>query len=334
MCELSSVNNSSATEEKRQEVYQPEELHRKFLEVISGAQRIDCCLDHRGLSLLVSDEPSWKVIIGSVNKGKRLRFITNITQENISFCNMLMKYTTEVFHDDKLKGNFLIVDGTKYGFYVVESQQEEGQEGEEAQSQKPAITQVIYSEDKAFVYSQQFLFDNLCNNAIHARERIREIGRGIRGDFINTLVKPSEIQKTAINLLESAAYEVLVLFSTINSFYRAECSGMLDSLWQTSERGVMVKVLMQADDDNHQLREAMQKRIRQKHLQINIQYITKPLQNKITTLVIDQAVSLAIEVNDDSNKKLDESTATVAIFSNNELTVSSCISIFETLDRV
>jgi hypothetical protein len=49
------------------------------------------------------------------------------------------------------------------------------------------------------------------------------------------------------------------------------------------------------------------------------------------TLVIDQAVSLAIEVNDDSNKKLDESTATVAIFSNNESTVSSCISIFETL---
>ena len=95
----------------------------------------------------------------------------------------------------------------------------------------------------------------------------------------------------------------------------------------------MVKVLIQADDDDLQLREAIQKRIRQKHLPINIQYITKPLQNKITALVIDQAVSLAIEVNDDgdSKKAFDESTATVAIFSNNESTVSSCTSIFETL---
>jgi hypothetical protein len=91
-------------------------------------------------------------------------------------------------------------------------------------------------------------------------------------------------------------------------------------------------VLIQADDDNtHQLMEAIQKRIRQKHLPIKIQYFTKLLQNKITTLVIDQAVSLTIEVNDDLNKAFDESTAAVAIYSNNESTVSSCISIFETL---
>jgi two-component system, OmpR family, sensor histidine kinase VicK len=139
--------------------------------------------------------------------------------------------------------------------------------------------------------------------------------------------------------LESANYEVLVLFSEINSFYRAEYNEILNSLWQASERGVMVKVLIQADDgnNNYQLKQDIQKRIRQKHLPINIQYITKSLQNKITTLVIDQAVSLAIEVNESNNdfkKTFDESraaTAAVAIFSNNESTVSSCISIFETL---
>lgn len=336
MCELSSINNPPVTEEKRREVYQPEELHRKFLEVISGAQeRIDCCLDQRGSSFLVSDESTWKVIIGLLNKGKRLRFITKITQENISYCNMLMKYTTEVFHDDGIKGNFLIVDGTKYGFYIVESQEPGVREGkEEGQSQNAAITQVIYNENKPFVDSQQFLFDNVCTNATHAKEKIRQIGLGIRGDFINTLIKASEIQKTAINLFESATYEVLVLFSTINSFYRAEHSGTLNSLWQASERGIIVKVLIQADDDDntHQLMEAIQKRIRQKHLPIKIQYFTKLLQNKITTLVIDQAVSLTIEVNDDLNKAFDESTAAaVAIYSNNESTVSSCISIFETL---
>jgi hypothetical protein len=47
--------------------------------------------------------------------------------------------------------------------------------------------QVLYNEVKPFVDAQQFLFNNLCNNAIHAKEKIREIGRGIRGDFIDTL---------------------------------------------------------------------------------------------------------------------------------------------------
>jgi hypothetical protein len=109
---------------------------------------------------------------------------------------------------------------------------------------------------------------------------------------------------------------------------------VLNSLWQASQRGIMIKMLIQADDnndDNHQVRETIQKRIKQKRLPINIQYINKPLQNKITTLVIDQAVSLAIEANNDNPKKTFDESTVVAIYSNNESTVSSCISIFETL---
>ena len=108
MFELSSTNNHYVTEytnKKRHGMYQPEEPRRKFLEVISATQeRIDCCLDYRGLYFLVFDEPLWKVIIGLVNKGKRLRFITKITQDNISYCNMLMKYITEIFRNDRIKG--------------------------------------------------------------------------------------------------------------------------------------------------------------------------------------------------------------------------------------
>ena len=296
-------------------IYQPENVRGGVMEIISAtAERVECCMDHRGLSSLVADEPLWKTITGLINKGIRSRFVTEITQENTHYCNLLMKYSGEVFHDDSVKGNFLIVDGIKYLYYMIDG-------GE--------IKQVLYSEVKPFVDTQQYLFDNLCSKATPAREKIREIGKGIRGNFIDTIRNPSEIQKIAIYLLESATYEILVLFSTSNSFYRAEYAGMLNSLWQASQRGVMIKILIHAEDDN-QLRETIQERIRQKHLPINVQYITKPLQSKIATLVIDQAVSLAIEVSDDTKKKFDESIG-VAIYSNNESTVPSCTSIFETL---
>jgi hypothetical protein len=338
MCGLSDSgdnnnNLSLTTRTERQIRYQSKDLTKQFLEVVSATQdTIDFCVNGRGLSFLLSDEQLWKLITGLINRDIRSRFITNVTNESISQCNVLMKYSSELFHEDRVKGNFLIVDGRKYIFFIVEI----GKEVEGGQRQKQIIRQVIYNEVKPFVDTQQYLFDNLCSNAIPARDKIREIGKAIRGDFIDTLKSPSEIQKTAVNLLESATYEILVLFSTTNSFYRAEHSGILNSLLQASERGVMVKMLIQTDDHNQQLTETLQKKIKQKRLPINIQYITKLLQNKITILVIDQAVSLAIEANDDnkySKKTSDRSTTTaaVAVYSNNESTVSSSISIFETL---
>jgi hypothetical protein len=85
---------------------------------------------------------------------------------------------------------------------------------------------------------------------------------------------------------------------------------MLNSLWAD-------------DDNNNELIETIEKTV-------TIQYITKPLETKITTLIVDQGVSLAIEVNDDTKKTFEESTG-VAIYSNNESNVSSSLTIFETL---
>jgi hypothetical protein len=299
-------------------IHQPEILSKGLLEIISGAnETVDFCIDYRALTFLVANKPLWKAITEMIAKGTRSRFITEITQQNVNYCNLLMKHSSEVFHDEKVKGNFLIADGRKYLCYAIQNEE------------KQIIKPILFTEVKPFIDTQQYLFDNLCNRSIPAKEKIREIGRGIRGDFIDTIRNPSEIQKIAIELIDSATYEILVLFSTINSFYRAEYAGMLNTLWQASERGVTIKILIQAEDNN-QLRETIQKRIRQNRLPINIQYITKPLQSKIATLVIDQAVSLAIEVNDDTKKIFDESVG-IGIYSNNESTVSSCISIFETL---
>jgi hypothetical protein len=87
-------------------------------------------------------------------------------------------------------------------------------------------------------------------------------------------------------------------------------------------------VLIQAGDDLE--KDRIQEELRQSHEQIRVQYITKPLQTKIVTVVVDQTTSVAIGINDDTKKTFEEASGP-AIYSNSELTVSSCISIFETL---
>ena len=288
------------------------------VQIISDTkQRIDFCLDSTGLSILTRDESFWNSLTCLKIKGVRSRFITEIVENNIHFCTMMMNHG-EVFHDDNVKGTYIISDGIKYLCYLMDDNRK-GQ----------IVTQLFYTKSKSFVEAQQYLFDNLSNKAIPAREKIRQIRKGIKGEFINNIHDPSEIQRTATDLLTSASYEILLLFSTTNSFYRAEYSGILNLLWKAAERGVAVKILIQIDYDETE-EEAIQKNIRQKKLPVNVQYIKKLLQTKITTLVIDQSVSLAIEINDDSKKTFEEATG-IAIYSNNESTVSSCLSIFETL---
>ena len=251
-------------------------------------------------------------------RGITLRFVIEITQENRSICMSIMKYGGEIFHNNRVKGNFMIFDGTKYLYYIIDNQQS-----------KTVSQRLFYTSVRPFVDTQQYLFNSLCTKAIPAKEKIKELSKGIRGAFVDNIQDPSKIQKIAIDLLKSAAYEILLLLPTINSFYRLEDSGMLNLLREAAERrGVAIKILIQADND--MIAETINQKVWHKNIPINIQFIMKPLQTRITTLVIDQSVSLAIE-NKEDKKKTIEGAAGVAIYSNSETTVSSCVSIFETL---
>ena len=62
---------------------------------------------------------------------------------------------------------------------------------------------------------------------------------------------------------------------------------------------------------------------------IDIRYFSKTI-TKITTLVVDRAFSLSIEVKDDTKETFNEATG-LATYSNSESTVLSYASIFESL---
>ncbi len=99
-------------------------------------------------------------------------------------------------------------------------------------------------------------------------------------------------------------------------------------LKESVERGVNVRLLVPVQDDV--IKEISEKKLKERRKQIYIQYIRKPLQTNIITLIIDQAISLSIEINDDTKETFEESTG-LATYSNSESTVSSCASIFESL---
>ena len=69
--------------------------------------------DFTGPSLFVNS-PIWSDYAGLLKRGIRLRFITEITKENMKYCEKLLK-VCELRHLEKVKGNFGIIDGKSYG---------------------------------------------------------------------------------------------------------------------------------------------------------------------------------------------------------------------------
>ena len=133
-------------------IYEPDRVINVLAELISEANvRLDYCLDSMGLSYFMYCEPIWNAIIRLKNRDITPRLVTEITPKNVRDCNLNMKHN-DVFHSDRIKGNFLIVDGIKYLCCFM---------GEGAFEGKQYVHQILYTEFKTFVDTHQYLFDTI-----------------------------------------------------------------------------------------------------------------------------------------------------------------------------
>jgi hypothetical protein len=326
-------------------ILEKKHLARSPIQIFSEAtKKIDFCFDSSLLSRLMEDDNFWNTISKLKSRGVSIRFVTEIDSNNLQFCSKIInKANGKVFHRNDIKGNFAIVDESKYLCILLNepTTNESNRISMEWQlvEDDNAVNQFIYIKTKSFVDLQQYLFDNLCINSVSAEEKIREIKRGHEENFNKVILDPKEILNTTINSIYSATQEILLLIPTENSFHRLEYSGVLNSIWNASlERNVTAKILISIDhntnnqkiENNNSIEEKIQKIIRKDHLPIEVQYLPKPLENNLITVIVDQDISLAIEVSDDSQKVFEKAIRS-AVYSNSEITVSSCLSIFDTL---
>ena len=244
-------------------------------------------------------------------KGIKLRFIAEITKDNIPYCQQLMKIC-ELRHLDEVKGNFGIVDGLYY------SASAKGTD-----SSPPPL--LIGSTIRAFVEQQQYFFDMLWRKAIPAKQRIKEIEEGLKREFIETIQDPDEILNLIPKIINSAIEELDIVISTADTFKRYERERIIRLLIRKAEEGIKVRILL---SQNYDIQQSIGKlRV---HPQITIKNLDKSVQTKVTTIVADNELSLVIELKDDSKHNSHDAIG-LATYSNSESTVLSYASIFETL---
>jgi len=134
------------------------------LQFVSNARkRIDACIDSSRPSIALEIGQYMNAFLNAKSRGVKLRYVTEVTEDNVSYCKELIKIVYELRHIEGIKGNFFISE-TEY--IAPEVLREKGK----------TVSKIIYSNLKELVeHQQQYVFDSFWSRAISARRRIKEI---------------------------------------------------------------------------------------------------------------------------------------------------------------
>jgi two-component system, OmpR family, sensor histidine kinase VicK len=79
----------------------------------SATKRIDTCMNYTRPELAIVLEPIRKAFLDAKGRNVGLRYITEVTKDNVSYCEELMTLVDELRHLEGIKGNFMLSE-TEY----------------------------------------------------------------------------------------------------------------------------------------------------------------------------------------------------------------------------
>ena len=302
--------------EKTEVYYNPFRVVSTVIDFIDNATgRIDGCVDQTR-PLLLNDIEALRTAFNEARKrGVKIRFVTEITADNITHCKELIKSSvSELRHLDGVKGNFYVSENEYVSPAAIH---EEG---------KPA-SNVVYSNVKEVVEQAQYLFETLWSRSLPADQRIKEIEEGIETAKIEIIRDPDEAIKLSRDLIKSAKHEVLRIYPSFNGFRRQIRIGALHLFREVLEHGISVRILVPAD--KQQIDEIMAG-LELALPTLEIRGLDKSLQTQMGIIVVDRKESIIIELKDDEKESYHDA-AGLAFYSNSRPIALSYASIFETL---
>jgi signal transduction histidine kinase len=203
-----------------------------ILHFLSIADRIDSCGDYKAPSLIIEVEAYKKLLLDLKAKGIKLRYITDITKDNIRYCKELLKFAKEIRHLEGIRANFSVSETE----YMASATLQEGE-------QQQPIPQVIYSNVKDLVEQQKYVFESLWNKSIPSDQRFREIEDGVEAEVFEVLNNSERVSQILLDLSKSAEKELLIHLPYDKSLERLERLGIIDYIIKASQKGAIVRMI-------------------------------------------------------------------------------------------
>jgi signal transduction histidine kinase len=313
------MTESNTSSERTEIWYGVDNIISRSLEVLSRIQTTyDLCLDSTGVSPILEIEPIKKAYFELKNRAVKIRIITEVTTQNISYCKEIMNIG-DVRHIEGIKGSFVIADRAKYAGI--------------ANTNDGKIAQLISSNVMAFVEQQQYFFEMLWNKAIPAKKRIREIEEGRSPEKLEIIEDTQKSISRALDIMNKTQKELLVLFATPRTFSLALLGEAASIYRKISENGVDIKLLVPRGTVEHVEENEQMAKVGQISPSINLRFTEVDLNTRITIMISDRSEFMSWELRDDT---LDDPylAGGIATYSNIKSIASSYAIIFDNLWKI
>jgi two-component system sensor histidine kinase VicK len=275
--------------------------------------KIDACVDQTRPSLIIDIEILKQAFVVVKKRGIKLRYITEITKDNLSYCKQLSTMVDELRHLDGIKGNLYLSESE---YLAPATFHEKG---------KPA-SQIIYSNVKEIVEHQKYVFDTLWAGAVPAEQKIEQIEEGTEDhEYLQVIKNQNKASRIFTELVKSIKKEALLFLPSDKVMVRIDKLGIVNHLIRASlEKKVTIKIICPLSEDNKVILNRINKEAP------SIQVLNGEGNSLFGMCIIDNEKLLRAEIRelntDDFSKTID-----FAIYSNRKLTVNSFKSIFDLL---
>ncbi|MFL6360830.1 MAG: ATP-binding protein [Nitrososphaeraceae archaeon] len=308
-----SGRNKERSEEATRVFYGVETVVNTVLQFINKTNsKIDACIDQTRPSLVIDIAVLKEAFLDAKKRGVYLRYITEITKDNLSYCKELMIMVGELRHLDGIKGNMYL---SETGYLAPATFHERG---------KPAA-QIIYSNVKDIIEHQTYVFDTLWTRAISAEERFEQIEEGAGHEFVQVITNPQKASRIFSELVKSAKEELLLFLANDKALARIDKLGLVEHMIKISlETNATIKIITPLSQESSEIVNRINKRAP------SIRILNSDNNSAFGMCIIDGEKLLRVEIRQSEVDDFSEATD-FAIYSNRKLTVNSFKSIFELL---
>jgi two-component system sensor histidine kinase VicK len=331
---MDNSKNADNNEPTTEIVHGSDKVVDRLIQFMQKAQRrIDVCVDNTRPFLAIEFKQIRDAFIDAKRRGVTIRYITEITKNNLSYCKELMLIVYELRHLDGIKGNCYVTEHE----YVAPSSFHENAK---------FSGWMIYSNFKEIIEHQQYIFESLWNTSSSAERKMLELLNGTSLGLTEIIDNPSRTQGLFIDLIKTAKSEVLLMLPTVNSFMREYRIGVIRLIKELStqpqRRAINIRVLTPVNDTIIKILEDMNTKITLSeestlssdsycNSNLKIRHLESEPNLNVTTatiLIVDRKASLAIEKVNDSSEHFGEAVG-LSSYSTSQPTVGSYLSIFE-----
>jgi signal transduction histidine kinase len=318
--------------------------------------KIDACVDYTRPYLTIEIKKLKDALFDAKTRGVKIRYLTEITKDNLGYCKQIMPLVDELRHLNGIKGNFYLSE-QEYAAPATFHRKES------------SANMMIHSSVKEIVLHQQYVFDSIWNTSTAAGRKIREIEGGVSYGITEVIDHSSKAQELFINLIKSAKSEILLILPTVNAFIRKYRIGAIQTLKELStdtqrrkgsstttsstkenlqkedgRGGVSIRLLTPHNEtinkiiDELNIKPSTEKSInfpstsgKNNDSLFQIRHLESISAHNVTTvtiLVVDRKASLVLEKIDDSKETFAEAIG-LSTYSTSEPTIMSYVSIFE-----